>query len=174
MTAPVAAPLPTGPAPGSNGDPDGHETLILELAARLRASPRRAQLLAELQDRWPELFAVEPEPACMPAIGGAALPADSTGDHSGVRLELAQPYDQIANLKQALASSRDIGAAIGVLMATHRLSRQQAFDRLVLISQRRHRKVRELARDVLLSGELFAIPPHRDSPSSNNRPAASR
>jgi AmiR/NasT family two-component response regulator len=45
--------------------------------------------------------------------------------------------------------------AIGVLMGTAMLTSEQAFDRLVGASQRSHRKLRDIAEDVV---ELGVIP----------------
>jgi hypothetical protein len=61
-----------------------------------------------------------------------------------------------ANLQIALATNRRIGMAIGVLMAHRRITDLDAFELLRVVSQRSHRKLRELAEDVLLTGELPA------------------
>jgi AmiR/NasT family two-component response regulator len=58
----------------------------------------------------------------------------------------------VANLRTALASNRQIGAAIGVIMATEKLTHEQAFERLHEASQRTHRKLRDLAEDILYTG----------------------
>lgn len=67
---------------------------------------------------------------------------------------LSRAEDQVANLRTALASNRQIGAAIGVIMATERVTHEEAFDRLREASQRTHRKLRDLADDVLYTGVL--------------------
>ena len=46
----------------------------------------------------------------------------------------------------ALASSRDIGLAMGVLMTRYQITREDAFDLLRIASQRTHRKLREVAK----------------------------
>lgn len=58
------------------------------------------------------------------------------------------------NLTVALESNREIGQAIGILMARRRITSEQAFDRLRAVSQRTHRKLRELAEDVVETGIL--------------------
>lgn len=58
------------------------------------------------------------------------------------------------NLEVALASSRRIGAAIGVLMAHRQWTYDQAFDALREVSQRYQRKLREIAEDVVVTGTL--------------------
>jgi hypothetical protein len=66
----------------------------------------------------------------------------------------ARRMDRIVNLERALASNRDIGVAIGVLMGLHRITRDQAFDLLRMASQARHRKLADIARSVAETGSL--------------------
>ncbi len=68
---------------------------------------------------------------------------------------------QIANLEVALLSARRIGAAIGVLMTRYRVTDAQAFDLLRTASQYGHRKLRDVAEDVILIGELPGAPVDR-------------
>jgi AmiR/NasT family two-component response regulator len=58
------------------------------------------------------------------------------------------------NLARALETSRGIGVAIGVLMAHHKLTQEQAFDLLRIASQNTNRKIRDIAEEVALTGEL--------------------
>jgi hypothetical protein len=58
------------------------------------------------------------------------------------------------NLNRALDSNREIGAAMGILMARHQLTSDQAFDLLRRASQRSHRKIVTIAADVIETGEL--------------------
>jgi len=58
------------------------------------------------------------------------------------------------NLRRALDSNREIGAAMGILMARHQLTSDQAFDLLRRTSQRAHRKIVSIAADVIETGEL--------------------
>ena len=60
-----------------------------------------------------------------------------------------------AQLIAALDSSRWISAAIGMLMATYKLSYDDGFGVLRRITQQSHRKLREVARDVLETGSPF-------------------
>lgn len=62
--------------------------------------------------------------------------------------------DEIANLKRALATSRQIGTAVGVIMASHKVTDSQAFDLLRKKSQTTNRKLRDVAEDVVLTGTL--------------------
>lgn len=72
----------------------------------------------------------------------------------GLVKELTAAREQIAQLKAALDSSREIGAATGILMERHHLTREQAFDRLRATSQRSHRKLRDIAGELLATGGL--------------------
>jgi hypothetical protein len=72
----------------------------------------------------------------------------------GLRSERYQR--QAANLQIALESNRSIGIAVGILMAHELLTAEQAFTRLRQVSQRSHRKLREVAADVIGTGELPA------------------
>jgi signal transduction histidine kinase/DNA-binding response OmpR family regulator len=67
---------------------------------------------------------------------------------------LSQAENTVANLRAALATNRQIGAAVGVIMATEKLTDEQAFERLRAVSQRTHRKLRDLADEVVYTGRL--------------------
>jgi ANTAR domain/GAF domain len=57
------------------------------------------------------------------------------------------------NLRAGMETRERIGQAVGVLMERHRLTSQQAFDLLVYVSQRTHRKLRDIANWVTETGE---------------------
>lgn len=57
-------------------------------------------------------------------------------------------------LELALASSRQIGTAIGILMARDLVTAEQAFDRLREASQHLNRKLRDIAATVMETGQL--------------------
>lgn len=58
------------------------------------------------------------------------------------------------NLRRALEHSRDIGTAVGVLMALRKVTRDEAFELLRRTSQDHNRKVHALALDVISTGVL--------------------
>ncbi len=62
--------------------------------------------------------------------------------------------DVVVNLERAVQSNRRIGAALGILMSTLKITEAEAFTMLRRRSQQQHRKVRELADDVVESGWL--------------------
>lgn len=59
-----------------------------------------------------------------------------------------------ADLETALDTSRQIGAAMGILMAKELLTFDQAFARLRHASQRLHRKLRDVAAEIVETGVL--------------------
>lgn len=59
-----------------------------------------------------------------------------------------------ANLEIALSTSRQIGAAMGILMSRELMTFDEAFARLRSASQRLHRKLRDVAAEVVDTGQL--------------------
>jgi GAF domain-containing protein len=88
-------------------------------------------------------------------------------DHAGIALEAARATDRADNLQIALESNRKIGMAIGILMAEHRITEQQAFDLLRTASQRNHVKLRDIADRVVLTGEAPSWPNAARRPASS-------
>jgi len=61
---------------------------------------------------------------------------------------------EVAHLGLALASSREISAAVGVVMERRGLSQAEAFDWLTVASQRLNLKLRHVADSIVKTGEL--------------------
>ncbi|MGX7678368.1 ANTAR domain-containing protein [Jatrophihabitans sp. DSM 45814] len=78
--------------------------------------------------------------------------------HSAIALAKANAEQQSEHLQVALATSRTIGTAIGILMATYKMTEQQSFDILRMASQNNHRKLRDVAMDVVETGTLDLRP----------------
>ncbi|BCJ34111.1 transcriptional regulator [Actinocatenispora thailandica] len=76
--------------------------------------------------------------------------------HAAVLAAHADIASKAANLTQALSTSRQIGAAIGILMSAYTITDEQAFELLRTTSQNLNRKLRDVARDVTDTGELPA------------------
>ena len=72
---------------------------------------------------------------------------------------LDEAENRSANLKLALTSNRQIGAAIGILMAVHKLTSEGAFALLREVSNKRNRSLRDVADQVVLTGSLDQGPP---------------
>jgi AmiR/NasT family two-component response regulator len=66
--------------------------------------------------------------------------------------------EHAAHLKDALSTSRKIGAAIGIVMANRRVSEAEAFDILSTASQRANLKLRVIAEEVVYTGDLSGLP----------------
>jgi hypothetical protein len=78
--------------------------------------------------------------------------------HGALAVAAADNRSRADHLARALQSSRDIGAAMGILMATYKVTREQAFDLLSVSSQHSQRKLAAVALDVVETGSL-TIPP---------------
>jgi GAF domain-containing protein len=74
--------------------------------------------------------------------------------HAAVVVSRLIAREKAANLEIALASSREIGLAMGVLMNSHKITRDEAFDLLRIASQRQHRKLRDIAAEVAETGTI--------------------
>jgi len=74
--------------------------------------------------------------------------------HGGLLMNTILANDRVRNLQRALASNRQIGVAIGVLMHEHRLTQVQAFDVLRASSQDSNRKLADIAIEVVDTGTL--------------------
>ncbi|MGQ0844832.1 MAG: GAF and ANTAR domain-containing protein [Sporichthyaceae bacterium] len=70
----------------------------------------------------------------------------------------------VANLETALQSSRQIGTAMGILMARQLITADQAFAQLSAASQQLNRKLRDIAADVERTGQLPHLPGSRPVP----------
>ena len=74
--------------------------------------------------------------------------------HASTLLALAEAEETATNLRAALEHSRDIGIALGILMALRKVTRDDAFTLLRMTSQRTHRKLHDIALEVLETGTL--------------------
>jgi hypothetical protein len=74
--------------------------------------------------------------------------------HATNLVALYEAQDMATNLESALNSSRRIGTAMGVLMAHHKVTEDVAFSMLRSASQRLHRKLRDIAGEVVETGAL--------------------
>ena len=74
--------------------------------------------------------------------------------HAALAVEQARARESDRQREQALDSNRRIGIATGILMVLHRIDADTAFEALRTASQRRNRKLRELAEDVISTGAI--------------------
>ena len=68
--------------------------------------------------------------------------------------ELARVRMEATTLARALETCRDIGVAIGIVMAMTKVTRETAFEMLRLVSSHQNRKLHAVACDVVATGEL--------------------
>ena len=103
----------------------------------------------------------EPEAWCRRA-------AETLAAHAALALDRAALLEQIANLRTAVDSNREIGAAVGVLMGRRMITYRAAFELLRTASQDANRKLREVAAEVLYVGDLPAHLVRRASTKDTN------
>jgi hypothetical protein len=77
--------------------------------------------------------------------------------HGALMVAAQMNRREVVHLGRALGNSRDIGVAMGILMATHKITHAQAFDLLRITSQNTNRKLAEIAREV---GDTGILPFH--------------
>lgn len=78
------------------------------------------------------------------------LVAQAFATHAGIALAHAELE---ANLRIGLSTREEIGRAVGILMERHRVRAGEAFDLLVVASQRTNRKIRDIAAWMNETGE---------------------
>jgi GAF domain-containing protein len=74
--------------------------------------------------------------------------------YASLALQNAAHIEQATNLQSALTSSRQIGSAMGILMARNFWTADHAFEQLRSASQQLHRKLRDIAEEVTHTGEM--------------------
>ena len=65
----------------------------------------------------------------------------------------------MTHLREALGTSRRIGAALGIIMAAYKVSEAAAFGLLRTHSQNTNRKLRDVADEVVATGDVTALRP---------------
>jgi hypothetical protein len=75
-----------------------------------------------------------------------------------LRAEGILSREQTSNLEEALRSSRKIGAAMGIIMASRRVDEDGAFAILRKASQNTNRKLRVIAEEVVRTGDIANLP----------------
>ena len=84
----------------------------------------------------------------------ALAAATEVAEACALALAAVQARVRADQLALALESSRRIGAAIGIVMAHSRCTQEQAFDTIRVASQRTHRKLRDLADEIIFTGAV--------------------
>ena len=117
-------------------------------------TPVRAMLAVPLVDEGTRsgalnVFADRPNVFDDESLATAAILAS----FASVALAGARQTQRADQLEEGMATNREIGAAIGILMATHNISQEQAFDLLSKASQRLNRKLRDIASGIVRGDE---------------------
>jgi ANTAR domain/GAF domain len=141
--------------------------------ALLEHTPYRSVLSLQLEAEEAaalNLFASHPGAFADEDIDTAAVLAA----HISTLVALHEAETKTAHLQTALQTNREIGAAIGVLMAHHKITEPAAFALLRTTSQHLHRKLHDVAADVVETGTLPDQPtdPHRSARRPPEPPAA--
>ncbi len=89
--------------------------------------------------------------------------------HAAVVMQGARERERAEHLDRALESSREIGMAMGVLMAQQRMTRQEAFTVLRRVSQHLNRKLHDVAVEIVDTGRLPERPTSRRSGAPDGR-----
>jgi hypothetical protein len=95
-------------------------------------------------------------PSPTDAILGQLIVASATALIHNERLSHTAQIERTRanNLEFGWRTNREIGMAIGIVMKLRRLTEQNAFDLLRHISQESQRKIRDIAVDILTTGEI--------------------
>ena len=80
---------------------------------------------------------------------GSIAQAAILASFSSVAMASAAHSARAAQYEEGMATNREIGAAIGILMATHGISQDDAFAMLSQASQRLNRKLRDIATSIV-------------------------
>ncbi len=129
-------------------------------ARMLAATSVRSMLSYRLFVRGDVLGALNLYSSRTAAFGEAAQPLGAIfAAHAAVAMKSVLEHDRVTNLQHALASNRRIGTAIGILMSRHGILEDDAFARLRTVSQSTNRKLRDVADEVVLTGDLDPAPP---------------
>jgi GAF domain-containing protein len=91
------------------------------------------------------LFADRPDVFTRTSTESAAILAA----FASVAISKARDKATAGQLAEGLATNREIGAAVGILMATHKISSDEAFTVLSGASQRLNRKLRDIAAGIV-------------------------
>jgi len=86
--------------------------------------------------------------------------------HGSQAAAAAEHREHVGHLERALSSNRLIGTAVGILMARHVVTQEQAFDLLRIASQNTNLKLVDIARGVTETGTLDVAPTRRRRPSA--------
>jgi ANTAR domain-containing protein len=159
---PAPDPVAAGPLDATGTDPAGGQWAVAQVDAA--ACGGKPAYSATVAFRWHDTTTVGDVDVVI-----ARLLTDRVAAQVQ-RERLAAEAARAADLETALASNREIGKALGILMATHKISSEEAFDLLRVVSQNSNRKLRDLAEEVNRTGVLEPPRQRRVQDSQTSRP----
>ena len=106
-------------------------------------------------------YAMKPDAFDMSAVATGSIFAA----YASMAQLAALHRDLSIHLTRAVESNREIGVAMGILMANKRQTQEQAFTELRIANQHLHRKLRDIAAEVIYTGALPDQPPLRQRKS---------
>ena len=113
-------------------------------------TPVRAMLAVPLVDEGRRAGALNVFADRTNAFDGEAVDnAAILASFASVALGGARHAARAEQLEVGMATNREIGAAVGILMATHNITQDQAFELLSNASQRLNRKLRDIASGIV-------------------------
>ena len=113
-------------------------------------TPVRAMLAVPLVDEGRRSGALNVFADSTDAFDGEAVDnAAILAAFASVALSGAGHAARAEQLEVGMATNREIGAAVGILMATHNITQDQAFELLSNASQRLNRKLRDIASGIV-------------------------
>ena len=78
--------------------------------------------------------------------------------HAALALDRAHEREEVQGLERALETNRQIAMAMGIVMADRKCAQDQAFAHLRNVSQSLNRKLRDIAAEVVETGEVPLVP----------------
>lgn len=141
---------------------------VAELRMRLEAASTRADAADDRARQGEDLAVVQRGRTERLEVRADA--SDSRMDHMQAEIDVDHEVilelqsegllgkERVEHLERALRSSRLIGAALGIVMANHKVDETRAFAILSRASQDSNRKLALLAEDVVRTGTLDPLP----------------
>jgi ANTAR domain len=106
--------------------------------------------------------------------GPVAAAAQFYAECAAIALRWVRQKEEAESLRLGLHTSRDVSKAIGIVMATHAVSEPQAFQVLRAASGQSHRKLRDVAAEVVRTGVPPDCAPAGGLPAGRSAPTLHR
>ena len=152
--------LDEGPCLDAMDDSEPDQHMCSDLTTGSKWPQLAAQIMAETNVKGMAGFRIRQEGQKVGALNIFSDTADALNEHSleqaimlaafaSVALAALERGEEASTLRRGLESNREIGKAIGLLMAMHNIDDDQAFQMLAKVSQEMNVKVAEVATRVI-------------------------